>query len=424
MSLQFLAPAAAVIAAILLSSCKPEETPPPPPRAARVIEAVPAPLLLAAEGSGTIASRTNTSCRFSRRWPSRHPRRRCRRYGDRGRDGRCRDRPDRLSRTSSIRRRARSMPPKPRSRRPRPRRPRSASSSRRASPPNPNTTRRSRRCRPPRPTSPRRRPMSASPRTSWLHHAEIACGGRVTRTGRRSGPGRPGGPDDRRDRRYRRARRSVLGSCADRQSRQDRRQGVRSGCSRTRTSRSPARCARSRRMPTRPPAPTRSRLRSRIRRPTCASASLVRGRAEQLGSDVVSIPPTALVQTGDEPQVWIVSADGTVHLTPVTVARYDTDAVMISKGIAKGDLVVIAGVNSLAEGQVVKVEKVADPMKGHNLSAWAIQASGPHPLLHAAAPGGGRFAYAILGREEDPELSRSTPWWFRRRGPAPPSSTP
>ncbi|MCB1498688.1 MAG: efflux RND transporter periplasmic adaptor subunit [Bauldia sp.] len=86
--------------------------------------------------------------------------------------------------------------------------------------------------------------------------------------------------------------------------------------------------------------------------------SLVRGRAEQLGSDVVSIPPKALVQTGDEPQVWIVSADGKVHLTPVTVARYDTDAVMISKGIAQGDLVVIAGVNSLAEGQVVTIEKV------------------------------------------------------------------
>jgi RND family efflux transporter MFP subunit len=89
--------------------------------------------------------------------------------------------------------------------------------------------------------------------------------------------------------------------------------------------------------------------------------SLVRGRAEQLGADVISIPTTALVQTGDKPQVWIVSADGSVHLKPVTVARYDTGAVLISDGIEKGDLVVIAGVNSLAEGQVVKVEKVASP---------------------------------------------------------------
>ncbi len=89
--------------------------------------------------------------------------------------------------------------------------------------------------------------------------------------------------------------------------------------------------------------------------------SLVRGRAEQLGSDVISVPSTALVQTGTQPQVWVVSEDGAVHLTPVTVARYDTGAVLISEGIKDGDLVVIAGVNSLAEGQIVKVEKVATP---------------------------------------------------------------
>lgn len=86
--------------------------------------------------------------------------------------------------------------------------------------------------------------------------------------------------------------------------------------------------------------------------------ALVRGRAEQIGSDVISIPSTALVQTGSEPQVWIVGEDGAVHLTPVTVARYDTGAVLISEGIKDGDLVVVSGVNSLAEGQVVKVEKV------------------------------------------------------------------
>ena len=95
--------------------------------------------------------------------------------------------------------------------------------------------------------------------------------------------------------------------------------------------------------------------------PEMRLGALVRGRAEQAGDEVISIPPTALVQTGDKPQVWIVSADGSVHLKPVTVARYDTGAVLISDGIEKGDLVVIAGVNSLAEGQIVTVEKVATP---------------------------------------------------------------
>ena len=95
--------------------------------------------------------------------------------------------------------------------------------------------------------------------------------------------------------------------------------------------------------------------------PEMRMGSLVRGRAEQTGSDVISIPPTALVQTGAQPQVWIVNAEGAVHLTAVTVARYDTGAVLISEGIKDGDLVVITGVNSLAEGQIVKVEKVATP---------------------------------------------------------------
>ncbi len=93
--------------------------------------------------------------------------------------------------------------------------------------------------------------------------------------------------------------------------------------------------------------------------PEIRIGSLVRGRAESTGSDVFSVPPTALVQTGDKPAVWVVAPDtGAVKLTTVTVVRYDTDAVLISDGLKKGDLVVIAGVNSLAEGQIVKPEKV------------------------------------------------------------------
>lgn len=89
--------------------------------------------------------------------------------------------------------------------------------------------------------------------------------------------------------------------------------------------------------------------------------TLVNGHAEIPGGLLVRLPPTALLQTGSEPQVWLVGADGTVSRKPVTVSRYDTDAVYISAGIAKGDVVVLAGVNSLAEGQKVTPEKVASP---------------------------------------------------------------
>lgn len=88
--------------------------------------------------------------------------------------------------------------------------------------------------------------------------------------------------------------------------------------------------------------------------------TIVTGRAEVEGGVMTRIPSTALLQTGEQPQVWVVTQpDNLVKKIPVTVVRYDTDAVTVSKGIAKGDLVVVAGVNSLADGQKVALQKVA-----------------------------------------------------------------
>ena len=41
--------------------------------------------------------------------------------------------------------------------------------------------------------------------------------------------------------------------------------------------------------------------------------AVVVGRAEIQGQEVVSLPPTALLQSGDGPQVWVVGEDGKVH---------------------------------------------------------------------------------------------------------------
>jgi RND family efflux transporter MFP subunit len=96
------------------------------------------------------------------------------------------------------------------------------------------------------------------------------------------------------------------------------------------------------------------------RPPTVRLGSLVRGSAEVTGDTVVKLPPTALLQTGDNPMVWVVSpSDDTVAKRQVTVLRYDSDAVLVSDGLKKGELVVSIGVNSLTEGQEVKPEKVA-----------------------------------------------------------------
>lgn len=86
----------------------------------------------------------------------------------------------------------------------------------------------------------------------------------------------------------------------------------------------------------------------------------VLGRLKVSTAAVVTLPGSALFDKGGSPAVWIFnSADGTVALKPVAVARYETDRVIISDGLAKGDVVVTAGVNRLREKQKVRLAEGA-----------------------------------------------------------------
>ena len=75
-----------------------------------------------------------------------------------------------------------------------------------------------------------------------------------------------------------------------------------------------------------------------------------------LGEPVAVIPTGALLQSSDQPKVWVVSpADKTLHLRSVVVERFDSDTVTISEGLKEGDLVITAGVNWMAEGEKVSL---------------------------------------------------------------------
>lgn len=76
---------------------------------------------------------------------------------------------------------------------------------------------------------------------------------------------------------------------------------------------------------------------------------------EAADSRLYSLPLSALYQTGDAPQVWVVSPDGTVFLKTVTVAGFGYNTASVS-GLAPGDVVVTAGVHMLHEGQTVRTE--------------------------------------------------------------------
>jgi RND family efflux transporter MFP subunit len=96
--------------------------------------------------------------------------------------------------------------------------------------------------------------------------------------------------------------------------------------------------------------------------PEMRLGAVVVGRVEIQGQEVVSLPPTALLQSGDGPQVWVVGEDGKVHRRPVELLEFDADSVVISRGLSAGEKVVTAGINSLAEGESVKPETEGNSM--------------------------------------------------------------
>jgi RND family efflux transporter MFP subunit len=71
---------------------------------------------------------------------------------------------------------------------------------------------------------------------------------------------------------------------------------------------------------------------------------------------VAVLPATALFQKDDKPAVWVVdAASSAVELRPVAIQGFETDKVVVTGGLNKGDTVVTAGVQMLSPGQKVRV---------------------------------------------------------------------
>jgi membrane fusion protein, multidrug efflux system len=84
--------------------------------------------------------------------------------------------------------------------------------------------------------------------------------------------------------------------------------------------------------------------------------STVVGRMDVDPSTIIDIPAAALTQSNQQPAVWVVDpATSTVSLRPIDVLRFDPDAVVVSKGLAPGDVVVTAGVQALYPGQKIRL---------------------------------------------------------------------
>jgi RND family efflux transporter MFP subunit len=107
--------------------------------------------------------------------------------------------------------------------------------------------------------------------------------------------------------------------------------------------------------------------------PEMRLGAVVVGRAETEGPEVISVSSNALLQSGTAPQVWVVGNDGAVHRRAVELLEFNADSVVVRRGLSAGEKVVIAGVNSLAEGQPVTPEM--DGNSGVSSPAETRQAS-------------------------------------------------
>jgi multidrug efflux system membrane fusion protein len=71
--------------------------------------------------------------------------------------------------------------------------------------------------------------------------------------------------------------------------------------------------------------------------------------------DQLIVPLSAIFQQGDQAAVWIVAADHTVNLRPVTVSAYRDSGAVIASGLAAGERIVSAGVHKLNAGEKIRV---------------------------------------------------------------------
>jgi multidrug efflux pump subunit AcrA (membrane-fusion protein) len=72
------------------------------------------------------------------------------------------------------------------------------------------------------------------------------------------------------------------------------------------------------------------------------------------GQKVALVPIAAIFQAGGQAGAWLVR-DGQARLVPVTVGGFHENRVEVTAGLAEGDVLVVAGVHKLHEGQAVRV---------------------------------------------------------------------
>ena len=104
------------------------------------------------------------------------------------------------------------------------------------------------------------------------------------------------------------------------------------------------------------------RARARIANPPpdMRLGSTIIGRLRLAATEVIEIPPSAVVRSDRQSAVWVVDTKtGTVSSRPIEIRSSDPNRVEVASGLNPGDVVVTAGVQALRPGQKVSLLKAA-----------------------------------------------------------------
>jgi membrane fusion protein, multidrug efflux system len=78
--------------------------------------------------------------------------------------------------------------------------------------------------------------------------------------------------------------------------------------------------------------------------------------------ETISLPPGSLASASGQPSVWIVDpATSAVSARPITIARYETDRVIVATGLRPGDLVVTRNAQKMSPNQTVAIAEEHQP---------------------------------------------------------------
>jgi RND family efflux transporter MFP subunit len=93
--------------------------------------------------------------------------------------------------------------------------------------------------------------------------------------------------------------------------------------------------------------------------PGMTLGAAVFGEGPLSSQEAIALPSGSLASVAGQPRVWIVDpATNAVSARPITIARYETDRVIVAAGLRPGDLVVTREAQKMSPNQLVAVAEV------------------------------------------------------------------